>query len=81
MTVNLTDEQWQKILPVLKTCPQVRLGAGRDVRRFLEAVRLLMANRGIPGLSRIVAVTLGAQATEVDWDRLLIEHINRGDVQ
>jgi transposase len=38
MTVKLTDEQWQKILPVLKTCPQVRLGAGRDVRRFLEAV-------------------------------------------
>jgi transposase len=38
MTVKLTDDQWQKILPVLKTCPQVRLGAGRDVRRFLEAV-------------------------------------------
>jgi transposase len=38
MTVKLTDEQWQKILPVLKTCPQIRLGAGRDVRRFLEAV-------------------------------------------
>jgi transposase len=38
MTVKLTDEQWQKILPVLKNCPQIRLGAGRDVRRFLEAV-------------------------------------------
>lgn len=38
MTVKLTDDQWQKILPVLKTCPHVRLGAGRDVRRFLEAV-------------------------------------------
>jgi len=38
MTVKLTDEQWRKILPVLKTCPQIRLGAGRDVRRFLEAV-------------------------------------------
>jgi transposase len=37
-TVKLTDEQWQKILTVLKTCPQIRLGAGRDVRRFLEAV-------------------------------------------
>jgi transposase len=37
-TVKLTDEQWQKILPVLKTFPQIRLGAGRDVRRFLEAV-------------------------------------------
>lgn len=46
-----------------------------------EAVRLLTANRSLPDLSRIVAVTLGAQATEVNWDGLLIEHINRGDVQ
>ncbi|MDT7777783.1 MAG: hypothetical protein QOC99_295 [Acidobacteriota bacterium] len=38
MTVKLTDQQWQKILPVLRTFPQIRLGAGRDVRRFLEAV-------------------------------------------
>ena len=38
MTVKLTDDQWQKILPVLKTCPRIRLGAGRDCRRFLEAV-------------------------------------------
>jgi transposase len=38
MTVKLTDDQWQKILPVLKSCPQIRLGAGRDCRRFLEAV-------------------------------------------
>lgn len=43
MTVKLTDEQWRKILPVLKTFPQVRLGAGRDCRRFLEAV--LRVNR------------------------------------
>ena len=38
MTVKLTDEQWQKILPVLKTSARIRLGAGRDCRRFLEAV-------------------------------------------
>jgi transposase len=38
MTVKLTDEQRQKIPPVLKTFPQIRLGAGRDCRRFLEAV-------------------------------------------
>jgi len=38
MRVKLTDDQWQKILLVLKTCPQIRLGAGRDCRRFLEAV-------------------------------------------
>lgn len=38
MNVRLTDEQWQKILLVLKSCPEIRLGAGRDCRRFLEAV-------------------------------------------
>ena len=38
MNVKLTDEQWQKILPILRTFPEIRLGAGRDVRRFLEAV-------------------------------------------
>lgn len=38
MQVKLTDEQWQKILPILKSFPEVRLGAGRDCRRFLEAV-------------------------------------------
>ena len=38
MQVKLTDEQWQKILPVLKLFPEIRLGAGRDCRRFLEAV-------------------------------------------
>jgi transposase len=38
MNVKLTDEQWQKILTVLKSFPEIRLGAGRDCRRFLEAV-------------------------------------------
>src|SRR5215213_8724536 len=38
MKVKLTDEQWQKILPTLKSFPEIRLGAGRDVPRFLEAV-------------------------------------------
>jgi transposase len=38
MNVKLTDEQWQKILPILKSFPEIRLGAGRDARRFLEAV-------------------------------------------
>lgn len=38
MQVKLTDDEWQKILPVLKSCTAIRLGAGRDVRRFLEAV-------------------------------------------
>ena len=38
MKVKLTDSEWQKILPVLKSCPEIRRGAGRDLRRFLEAV-------------------------------------------
>ncbi len=38
MNVKLTDDQWQKILPVLKSFPEIRLGAGRDCRRFLDAV-------------------------------------------
>jgi transposase len=38
MNVKLTDEQWQKILPVLKSFAEIRLGAGRDCRRFLDAV-------------------------------------------
>lgn len=47
-----------------------------------EAVRLLTTtNRGLPNLSRIMVVTLGAQASEVDWDRLLPDFINRADAQ
>ena len=38
MSVKLTDEQLEKILPVLKTFPELRLGLPRQSRRFLEAV-------------------------------------------
>ena len=38
MSVTLTDEQWAKILPVLKTFPTIRLGLPRQIRRFLSAV-------------------------------------------
>lgn len=39
MDVKLTDDQWQRILPVLKSFkPEIRLGSGRNCRRFLEAV-------------------------------------------
>jgi transposase len=38
MNVKLTDDQWQKILLILKSFPEIRLGAGRDCRRFIEAV-------------------------------------------
>ncbi len=38
MSVKLTDKQLEKILPVLKTFPELRLGLPRQSRRFLEAV-------------------------------------------
>ena len=38
MNVKLTDDQWQKSLPILKSFPEIRLGAGQDCRRFLDAV-------------------------------------------
>jgi hypothetical protein len=40
MKVKLTDEQWQKILPILKSFPEIRLGAGRDVRKFRCAMAI-----------------------------------------
>src|ERR1041384_1496303 len=47
-----------------------------------DAVRALMAtNLALPQLSRVVVVTLGAQATDVNWDRLFVEYIGRGDLQ
>ena len=38
MKVTLTDEQWQKILPFLKTHPNIYIGQERECRQFLEAV-------------------------------------------
>lgn len=38
MKVRLTDEQWQKILPFLQTCPNIYIGQENECRRFLEAV-------------------------------------------
>ena len=38
MKVRLTDEQWQKILPFLKTCPNIYTGQENECRQFLEAV-------------------------------------------
>jgi transposase len=38
MSVKLTDEQLEKILPVLRSFPEIRLGLPRQIRRFLEAV-------------------------------------------
>lgn len=38
MNIKLTEREWQKIMPVLQFCSEIRLGVGRDCRRFLEAV-------------------------------------------
>lgn len=38
MKVTLSDYQWEKILPILKTCPNIYIGQENDCRNFLEAV-------------------------------------------
>ena len=38
MKVTLSDYQWEKILPILKTCPNIYIGEENDCRNFLEAV-------------------------------------------
>jgi transposase len=43
--VTLTDEQWQKMLPILRSSPNVYVGDEDECRRFLEAV-LWMARSG-----------------------------------
>lgn len=45
MNVKPTGEQWRKILPILKTFPEIRLGARRDARRFPEAVLRITRSR------------------------------------
>ncbi|MBC7798589.1 MAG: transposase [Pyrinomonadaceae bacterium] len=45
MKVRLTDQQWQKILLFLKTCPNIYIGQEIECRQFLEAV-LLVARSG-----------------------------------
>ncbi len=37
-TVKLTDGQWQKILPFLRSCPNVYVGQEDECRKFVEAV-------------------------------------------
>ena len=38
MKVTFSDEQWRKILPFLKTCPNIYIGQENECRQFLEAV-------------------------------------------
>jgi transposase len=38
LTVTLSDEQWQKILPFLRSHPNAYVGREQDCRQFLEAV-------------------------------------------
>jgi transposase len=71
MSVKLTDKQMEKILPVLRTFPEIRLGLPRQSRRFLEAVlwitrsgaqwRLLPPNTAI-GILFINALIVGADS-------------------
>ena len=44
-TITPTDEQWQKILPVLRTCSNLYIGQEVQCRRFLED-RLWIARSG-----------------------------------
>ena len=44
-TVELSDQQWSKILYFLRSCPDVYVGAEADCRRFVEGV-LWMARSG-----------------------------------
>ena len=37
-TVALTDDQWQKMLPFLRSCPTAYVGDETHCRRFVEAV-------------------------------------------
>jgi transposase len=37
-TITLSDEQWQKILPFLRTCSHIYVGQEDECRRFLDAV-------------------------------------------
>lgn len=47
-TVTLTDEQWQKILPFLRTCCNIYIGQEDECRRFLDAI-LWVARSGAHG--------------------------------
>lgn len=38
LTVTLSDEQWQKILPFLRSHPNIYVGQEGECRKFLEAV-------------------------------------------
>jgi transposase len=38
LTITLSDEQWQKILPLLRSHPNAYVGQEQECRKFLEAV-------------------------------------------
>jgi transposase len=46
-TVELSNDQWSKILEFLRSCPNLYVGRYNDCRRFVEAM-LWMARSGAP---------------------------------
>ena len=46
MKVRLSDDQWQKILPFLRTCPNIYIGQETECRQFLEAVLWIARSGG-----------------------------------
>jgi transposase len=45
LSVTLSDEQWQKMLPILRSHPNVYVGQEHECQRFLSAV-LWLARSG-----------------------------------
>lgn len=83
MNVQLTDTQWQKILPVLQSCPEIRLGAGRDCRPFLEAVLWILRSGAqvSDGFQNNMATGTVVYNRFANWSRLgifekLFEHFS-----
>ena len=46
MKITLTNQQWQKILPVLNSCPNIYIGNHYKCRKFLSAVLWIARSSG-----------------------------------
>ena len=61
-TVELSNDQWSKILEFLRSCPNLYVGRDDDCRRFVEAM-LWMARSGAPGDCCLSATGTGTAST------------------